>query len=88
MDYKFKVGDAVVLLRNTNDNKNHIGWMDSMDELVGGEFIIKQRRIDNTTMYKLDGDEYHWWYDEEWLALAAHNENIDTSELDQFFSEF
>lgn len=87
MNYKFEVGDTVVLLGNTNDNRNHVGWMGSMDKLVGGEFIIVRRKIENANMYKLDGDEYSWWYDEEWLAPARYDD-IDTSELDQFFSEF
>lgn len=87
MVYNFNVGDAVVLLGNTNDNRNHVGWMRSMDALVGGKFIITQRRIDSIALYKLDGDEHHWWYDEEWLAQALFDD-IDTSELDRFFSEF
>lgn len=84
----FHVGDEVVVIGNVNDDKNDIGWGDSMDDMVGEIFTIDI--VDNdgeTFMYKLKEDEYHWWFDEDWLRLYDVLE-VDTHELDSFFGDF
>lgn len=69
---KFSVGDRVILLGDTNDDANNVGWCSEMDDMIDKVYTIKQvidpGRFRGLVTYKLEGDPRHYQYDEEWLG--------------------
>lgn len=91
MVFKFEVGEPVILVGNTNNDTHRVGWMRGMDQMRGDIFHIarcipKSKGV-GYNEYTLQEDHNFWFYDEDWLAPATQKE-VDTSELDAFFSEF
>lgn len=85
---RYKVGDKVVLIGNTNNDENKVGLPAYFDKKIGQTFTIsrfqireKRGRIYITYSFENDAG---WVYDEQWLAPYE----IDTSELDKYFSEY
>ena len=85
---RYNVGDKVVLIGNTNNDENRVGIPAYFDEKIGQTFTIsrfqireKRGRIYIVYSFANDGG---WVYDEQWLAPYE----IDTSELDKYFSEY
>lgn len=85
----FKLGDRVVLVGDTNNDQNEVGWCVEMNDMIGETFSISRYDIDGCCMYKLNGDDNDYWYDEAWLAPAKtlDEEITDTTALDDFFSD-
>ena len=77
---KFKVGDKVKI---TDDLRDKLYYVSSMDEYRGKIAIIKVTDIDDNT-YKLDVDCQEWWWAEEMLEeipINCSNIGVDTSIL-------
>ena len=91
MVFKFEVGEPVTLVGNTNNDIHRVGWMRGMDPMRGDIFHIAQRIPKNKgtyyNEYTLQEDGNFWYYDEDWLEPVTQKE-VDTAELDAFFSEF
>lgn len=86
----FKVGEKVILLGDTNDDYNEVGWCDSMDDIIGDVMTVKSWETNGSDnfMYKLEEDEDDYWYDEEWLSGVMKNPSqTDKNELDNFFND-
>lgn len=87
---KYKVGDTIVLLDGSRNDRHNTGWCYSMYSMIGKSFVIryarKNPRFSGAYEYRLEGDEWDYWYDEEWLSVVENfSENNDA--LDEFFKE-
>lgn len=71
MEFKYKVGDKVVVLDGSKAQHYTAGWVESMNPYVGKTLVVRSREAYFATpVYKLvDGGG--WSYDERYLAPAA-----------------
>jgi len=88
-EWLYSAGDEVMLVGNTNDDDNDVGWCPEMNNMIGDVFTIKRvDSKDGVFMYTLEGDPYDYWYDEAWLSPALRTPlPADEKELDSFFAE-
>lgn len=88
MEPRYKIGDKVVLIGNTNNDKNRVGLPAYFDEKIGQTFTISgfkiREKLGRTYITFSFENDNGWIYDEQWLAPYE----IDTSELDKYFSEY
>lgn len=89
----YEVGDVVVLLDGRYNDHHMTGWCSiPMDGMVGKSFVIRKVRINpnfqDTYEYKLEGDSYGCWYDEEWLSSTCEQSTVSDDDIFKFLDEF
>lgn len=73
MDYRFNIGDRVLVVRNTHQQDAEvIGVNDYMDDMVGEIRTIRiRRRWQGFPGYRLEEDDDGWLFPESMLEIAG-----------------